>query len=412
MGHRRWRSLANKDISLQDYKQAFKAFLSAPPAVDIRTKFGPVLISDSRQLTPAMFCSCKPLLESLLTRCLSSGVVQTWKFQEALLQVLSAQPAWHDDEHHIDATVEAVKLHVQACFRMLRDVRFEQDHTDAERRFPRSGGFRRRIANAGLSSELQETIAMLNLGDRDHSTSPSPATSKIVHQPAEPQWPKMFTPSTPVRQPAEPPWPKMFTPSTPVRQPAEPQWPKIFTPSKSVRQPAEPPWPTYFTPKNVIPEKTPAMQQEIDSAIPVQDKIMPITPMPSKRKRQIRCSSSCKQDKQHKKGKKGKKGNLGKTTSVTGAQRHAFKKGNLGNTTMPSHSHFSSITCSKGADRCEMTSKCVHTGKRIYLCTLWRSTWGPAFHEIAEAFKESILVDNLDKQGLLDLRDETWAKEA
>ena len=142
-------------------------------------KLGPVLVRDLRQVTPDSFSCCKPLIDSLITKGLSTSVMEGQKFSEALRDVLKDYPSWAGDDMLPD-TIDRISMHMRIMLMMMREAKHEELNQYGRQRYPRTGGFRRKLAKAGMTDMLLETISMIDL-DGASSRCSSPA-STITYQ--------------------------------------------------------------------------------------------------------------------------------------------------------------------------------------------------------------------------------------
>ena len=92
MAVRRARSVANKELDVSAYRSALVSYMALPPSTSLEIKVGPTIVSDIRQVTPAAYSSVQPLLDKLLLAGLTNGVMQVWKFEEAVRLGLRDNP--------------------------------------------------------------------------------------------------------------------------------------------------------------------------------------------------------------------------------------------------------------------------------------------------------------------------------
>ena len=117
------------------------------PAHEIKMKIGPVLATEYRQITPASLLASHVFLKSMITRGCRNCVLELKKVQYALRKYLTKEEnkpflgSWDLEE-----CVEKVGCHWQQCMGMLRHLVKEEDGEGMpNRRFPRSGGFRKNV---------------------------------------------------------------------------------------------------------------------------------------------------------------------------------------------------------------------------------------------------------------------------
>ena len=119
---RRLRSLVNNGVDVEAHKDVRVKCLRAPPQLDIKQKFGPVLCSDIRQVTAEAFKATKSLIDSLIAGGLQNGTMQAWKFQFSLQSVISHSPAWCANVD-VAQQAELVTKHVQVVRGRARECK-------------------------------------------------------------------------------------------------------------------------------------------------------------------------------------------------------------------------------------------------------------------------------------------------
>ena len=158
----RCRQVANKAVQMDTYANALEAWMTSQPLVNIMVKVGPVLCTDARQVTPGAFQSICPLLKGLIHGGCSNGVLQSMKLREGMLVALMRHKELCGD-HPIEDIVAKVCGHVCVVMGLLRETKFEECHqTSISRRFPRSGGFRKKCLKANVWHLVQEILLSIS----------------------------------------------------------------------------------------------------------------------------------------------------------------------------------------------------------------------------------------------------------
>ena len=237
------------DIPQAAYDDAVEAWLSEP-GPELRIRLGATLAKDPRSVTPDMFRQLDTLFSSLLSAVTSSGHWQDCKLRSALTQGLQSRTSLIAGWNFEDALSSTV-VHVQCCANMLRSFCREHVEGAGSRRFPRSGGFRRRmnLADVTLMDKLRNMIV-----DSPSAASPlaSPRSFSMDSQDcSEAGFPVCFAPKLPKSSiaassqdaPAIAPrmvdgYPTCFAPprraSTNVQTPQQTlDFPQCFAPAKS-----------------------------------------------------------------------------------------------------------------------------------------------------------------------------------
>ena len=246
--------MPNCDLAVADYKDALVAWLRSPPAVELIVKVGATFASDIRSVTPGAFLAARQLLEQLVTSGLRNSVMQAPKFAAALRCVLIANPIWKGSAE-LDELVMKTTTHMQTLFRLLRECKWEDTECEGPRIFPRSGGFRRRMARAGVSASLETFLELIGCVDDVHHRLASPGLPPALSPAASPS----VASTTPYPVSPHEDWPHVFAPPNDV-DPIVVEWPRVFMPPSAE--------------KDEFPKET-----------------QPITPMGGKRKRQARARS-------------------------------------------------------------------------------------------------------------------------
>ena len=119
--------------------------MDSPPLTSLRQKFGGVLVKDYRAVTPPMVSSVESLLMSFFDVGLTSAVVSAYKVEHSLHRCL-AQNHLLSGGDNVEKLVLCCSSHLQAVLTMLRNFHREAQNPWGPRQFPKSGGFRKRMA--------------------------------------------------------------------------------------------------------------------------------------------------------------------------------------------------------------------------------------------------------------------------
>ena len=193
------RSTANFDVPFEQYVVCLLMWLRKSPEVDICTKCGPCLAKDFRQVSAAGFMAVKDLVDALLSHGLDNCVVVSQRLREACQRVLADHPKYLRAEANIGQTVDGVCGHIQKVLAIVRDTAWEdQNQSTAERRYPRSGGFRRKISKANAWPALLQTMKLIKLEKENHSVSPEETPNVENVMPDQSAIEELEIPETPV----------------------------------------------------------------------------------------------------------------------------------------------------------------------------------------------------------------------
>ena len=165
----------NKGLTLKDYRDALKSFLHMSPQVALTVKLGPNMVKDIRSITAEAFRCAKPLLDELVTKGLSTGVMQTWKLAEATRDILMQEQKWLGTNEILEETISVTTKHIQTMFAFIREAKYEEVVHPGSK-YMRTGGIRKRLAMAGYSDLLQDTLGNLQ-SQTSTSRSSSPAST-------------------------------------------------------------------------------------------------------------------------------------------------------------------------------------------------------------------------------------------
>ena len=151
--------------------------------------------------------------------------MQTWKLAEAARDIFMQEQKWLGMNENLEETINVSTRHIQTMFAFIREAKYEE-LVNPGGKYLRTGGIRKRLAMAGYSDLLQETLAGLHTKSPDER-SLSPA-STVLYEEEEQQWPGCFSPD-PKQQEAmaigidqeEEQWPSCFAPQDPARRCAE-----------------------------------------------------------------------------------------------------------------------------------------------------------------------------------------------
>ena len=142
---RRSRSTANLLVSVDDYRSAVRTWFEMPPITHLRAKCGPKFATDARAVSPAMAIQVMPLLLDLAKAGCANAVVQTSKMEIALRHELSKDCIVAGADSDLDSLAHQVTQHIQSVCSTLRSFMLEEaTHGGSHRRYPRSGGFRKK----------------------------------------------------------------------------------------------------------------------------------------------------------------------------------------------------------------------------------------------------------------------------
>ncbi len=166
------RLLANRELALSVYTDVVKEWLRTEPFVPVRTKIGPKLCKDFRQVTPGAVCSLDSLLTNLIKRGLTTGVVQSTKLQQSLLAALQSDKITLGTWDLMEAA-GSLSTHIMRVLELVREYgKEEMDFKGVGRRYPRSGGFRKSMS--GQDTEFTTGLtSMMQLKEHDSSSSTS-----------------------------------------------------------------------------------------------------------------------------------------------------------------------------------------------------------------------------------------------
>ena len=169
---KRPRAKANKEVGVESYASQIDAWLSSQPLVEISVKVGPVLCTDMRSVTAASFTSIATLLNGFISVGLDNGVLQGIKLKEALMQCLLRSPSFLG-QANLANVVPKISDHIQTVMSTLREAKYEENNqVSLYRRYPRTGGFRKKCMFAGIWPQVLQTMNGLKLeSDTDDVTS-------------------------------------------------------------------------------------------------------------------------------------------------------------------------------------------------------------------------------------------------
>ena len=159
------RSRSNVTVPMDSYTSSVRAWLASPPVVPVTTKCGASLAKHYRNVTPAMLIGALPLINGLIDSGLKTAVIQTSKMEQALRIELSANVICRGPAEDLEVLVHGVATHVQHLMAMLRYLKAEDSAPagpGGQRRYPKSGGFRRRMTLEDWAS-MRPVLDMLSV---------------------------------------------------------------------------------------------------------------------------------------------------------------------------------------------------------------------------------------------------------
>ena len=173
----RIRSVANAEVSSDAYTEAIGSWLDDPPVLSFRQKLGAKVVKDHRALSPASLLLLHNLMSSLIDAGLTSCVVQKEKLKHGIRVSLSKRSLLLSD-WNLGKAMEDGSEHIMCAFALLRILAREEVCGSDARRFPKTGGFRRRVASSDWP-RLQGLMARVHVGEisRQNSLSPRPSPS-------------------------------------------------------------------------------------------------------------------------------------------------------------------------------------------------------------------------------------------
>ena len=160
----------------------------------LRVKLGAELIRDCRQRSPAALVCVIPLLQHLFEHGLTSGVLQEVKCRHALGKALAKDPSSRLGTWQQDKAITSALLHILACASMCRAYKKEDDTGSSSRRFPKSGGFRRKMSAQDF--QLISTCCSLLLAPDDALSVGAMSVSEFSDGMSAEDWPSCFGPTS------------------------------------------------------------------------------------------------------------------------------------------------------------------------------------------------------------------------
>ncbi len=139
------RATSNKGVAQCVYNAAVEKWVNIPPNVALRTKMGPILASDCRQVTPEMTVIMAPLLEYLFVHGCDNGTLQQSKLRHAMLTCLKTNKPLQGTAC-INDILRDFEVHTMSILSMLRAYKREMFEGTVNRSFPKSGGFRKKLS--------------------------------------------------------------------------------------------------------------------------------------------------------------------------------------------------------------------------------------------------------------------------
>jgi len=131
---RRMRSVANPSVSDRDYSESIASFVGKERLNDV---LGPTLASAMHHVTPTMVVRASRLIESLLRKGLSNGVIYPTRFEAALRMHCRDLPV----EFNPDVYAHRATEHVRHLFAMLRE--FHREGKDPRSTRSKTSSFKR-----------------------------------------------------------------------------------------------------------------------------------------------------------------------------------------------------------------------------------------------------------------------------
>jgi len=141
------RSTANSCVGAAVYRKCVKEWLLTPTISSLRSRVGPRLTKDLCGVTPSMIQRVSPLVISLIDEGCTSGVIQATKLEQSVLSELPTNEVLAGSAE-LDSLAHDFTCHMQAIFLLLRAMRAEDLSASGPRKYPKTGGFRRRLASA------------------------------------------------------------------------------------------------------------------------------------------------------------------------------------------------------------------------------------------------------------------------
>lgn len=144
---RRVRSTANLCDGAAVYRKCVKEWLLTPTISSLRSRVGPRLTKDLCGVTPSVIQRVSPLVIALIDEGCTSGVIQATKLEQSVLE----EPWTHEvlaGSAELDSLAHDFTCHMQAVFSLLRAMRAEDLSAGGTKKYPETGGFRRRLASA------------------------------------------------------------------------------------------------------------------------------------------------------------------------------------------------------------------------------------------------------------------------
>ena len=206
------RAGAKSSVAQSCYVVAISKWLAEDPVVAIRIKVGAVLAKSTRQVSPCMVRALKTPIIHLLGHGCSNGLIIESKLRHALSISLGDAPHLLADWPLTTALSDLCR-HFIAVLGMVRAYARETQESSRGRRFPRSGGFRRKCQMHDM--DLLEQISALITQDDitqdditqdeatttadchdDECTTTSPASDHSSHQVVPLAWPSFCRPSS------------------------------------------------------------------------------------------------------------------------------------------------------------------------------------------------------------------------
>ena len=131
-----------KPVSQGVYNDAMEFWLRDVP--NLHLGIGAKIASDVRQVTVHMMRFMYPLFTKLFEEC-CSGIVSASSLRTALVIQIKKRPSlmgltWSEAE-----CLPATIMHINTCCSLVRAYTREQFEGSASRRYPRSGGFRKKM---------------------------------------------------------------------------------------------------------------------------------------------------------------------------------------------------------------------------------------------------------------------------
>ena len=338
----------------------------------IRVKIGAVLAKSSRQVAPCMVFALKTPIIHLLAHGCSNGLIQDSKLRHALSKSLKGNKELLAGWPLTVALPELCK-HFAAVLGMIRAFARENLEGGRGRRFPRSGGFRRKCQMHDFDM-MEQMCSTLSLDSCQGDVSGDEGATTMAESNGD-DFPSCFAvPSAGVVSSRDVPandhdWPSFCLPAaSPPVSPTADGWPKFCSPAPSPPLP-----PIADDPAEAIPRIDPVAASRKRAA----HDCNPVDVVEPRRKAKKQCSSAVVETPPKAK----------KPCSSSSTENPLYFK--------PLLKCFCTHTA-EHVPRSQLTG--IAAGTRIHIVTLRESSFGPRFLELAEELQTCILKWKLSRK--------------